>query len=61
MERPDDDLDTWDADDVTERSPRQRRAQEIAEFDRNQRWIYETMKKLQDSIYESLRHPWRQP
>ena len=61
VESSDDDADKWKHDDITEQNPRQRRAAEIAEFDAHQRWLYETMSKLRDRIYESLRHPWRQP
>lgn len=56
----DDDDDQWKHDDPTERSQRQRTEAERAEFDAHQRWIYETMKKLADTITENLRHPWRQ-
>lgn len=55
------DGDQWRHDDITERSRRQRTEAERAEFDAHQRWLYETMSKLRDRIYESLRHPWRQP
>jgi hypothetical protein len=61
VDRDDDDdaSEKWKHDDITERTPRQRRVEEIREISAQQAATYQTMKVLWDAILVRLQNPWR--